>query len=132
MVQGLIDVPQTEIALMLEAGYLYMEMFKFKEAEEIFQGVAALVPHSEVALVCQGNLALSQGKFDRAVKLHKEAIARVSDSALAHAHLGEALIFSKKHDEARTALKKAAELDPEGPSGTFATSLLDGLAAGVI
>lgn len=132
MVQGLIEVPQTEIALLLEAGYLYMEMFKFKEAEEVFQGVAALVPHSEVPLVCQGNLATSQGKFDRAMKLHKDAIARVSDSALAHAHLGEALIFLKKHDEARAALKKAVELDPEGPSGAFATSLLDGLAAGVI
>lgn len=132
MVQGLISVAQSEIALLLEAGYLYMEMQKLKEAEEIFAGVAALVPHSDVPLICLGNLAFSQGQFDRALRHHKEALQRVPDSALAEAHKGEALIFLKKKDEARKALNRAASLDPDGPAGAFAKSLLDGLAAEVL
>lgn len=132
VVQGLVEVPQSEIALLLESGYLYMEMQKYKEAEEIFAGVAALVPHSEVPLVCLGNLAVSQGKYDRALRHHKEALQRQPKSALAEAHQGEVLIFLKKKDEARAALKRALELEPEGPSGAFARSLLDGLAAEVI
>lgn len=132
VVSGIIDVSQGEIALLLEAGYLYLEMQKYKEAEEIFGGVAALVPHSDVPLVCLGNLALSQGKYDRALKHHKEALKRQPDSALAEAHQGETLIFLKKKDDARAALKRALTLDPDGPAGAFAKSLLDGLAAEVI
>jgi tetratricopeptide (TPR) repeat protein len=132
MVEGLISVPQAEVALLLESGYLYLEMQKFKEAEEVFTGVAALVPHSDVPLICLGNLALSQRQYDRALKFHKDALSRVPDSALAEAHKGEALVFLRKKDEARTALKRAAELDPDGPAGAFAQSLLDGLAAGVL
>lgn len=132
IVEGLIPVPQTEVALLLESGYLYMEMQKFKEAEEIFSGVAALVPHSDVPLICLGNLAFSQGQYDRALRFHKEALTRVPDSALAEAHKGEALIFLKKNNEAREALNRAVSLDNDGPAGTFAKSLLDALAAEVI
>ncbi|MFO0723596.1 MAG: tetratricopeptide repeat protein [Myxococcota bacterium] len=132
MVQGLIPVAQAEIALLLESGYLYMEMQKYKEAEEIFAGVAALVPHSDTPLICLGNLALTQGQYDRALRHHKEALQRQPTSALAHAHSGEALIFLKKKDDARAALNRAVELDESGPAGAFAKSLLDALAAEVI
>jgi len=132
VVQGIVEVAQSEIALLLEAGYLYLEMQKYKEAEEVFAGVAALVPHSDVPWVCLGNLATSQGKYDRALKHHKEALKRQPESALAEAHQGETLIFLKKRDDARAALKRAVSLDPDGPSGAFAKSLLDGLAAEVI
>ena len=132
VVEGIIPVPQTEIALLLECGYLYMEMQKFKEAEEVFQGVAALVPHSEVPLICLGNLHFSQGRFERALKFHKDALQRRPDSALAQAHVGEALLFSKKRAEAKTALEKAIAMEPEGDAAAFAKSLLDAAAAGVI
>lgn len=132
MVEGLIDVPQTEIALLLEAGHLYLEMQKYKEAEEIFSGVAALVPHSEVPLVCLGNLALAQGQHDRALRFHTQAVKRQPDSPLALSHRGEVYIWLRKKDEAKADLKKAAELDGDGPSGVFANSLLDALAAGVM
>jgi len=132
IVEGIVPVPQTEIALLLESGYLYMEMQKFREAEEIFEGVAALVPHSDVPHICLGNLAFSQGQYQRALKFHKQAAKKVPDSALAHAHQGEALLFLNKRDDARAALKKAVELDPEGPAGAFATSLLDGMGSEVV
>jgi len=132
IVEGIIPIKQTEIALLLESGYLYMEMQKFKEAEEIFAGVAALVPHSEVPLICLGNLAFSQGRYDRALKFQKDALQRNPESALAQAHIGEALLFSKKRAEAKTALEKAIEMEPEGDAAAFAKSLLDASAAGVV
>lgn len=131
-VDGIIPVLQSEIALLLESGYLYMEMQRFKEAEEIFAGVAALVPHSEVPLICLGNLAFSQGRFDRALKFHREALQRAPESALAQAHQGEALLFMKKRAEAKKALEKAVEMDPDSEAAAFAKSLLDAAAAGVV
>src|SRR5262245_19399595 len=132
VVEGLIPVAQTEIALLLESGYLYMEMQKWKEAEEIFAGVATLVPHSEVPLICLGNLQFSQGRYERALKYQREALQREPASALAQAHIGEALLFLKKRTEAKAALEKAVEMDPEGDAGAFARALLDGSAAGVV
>ena len=109
-----------------------MEMKKFKEAEEVFMGVAALIPHSDVPLICMGNLAFSQGQKDRALRYHNDALSRVPDSALAHAHKGEVLLFMKKNSEAKTSLEKAIELEPDGPASLFANSLLDALAAEVL
>lgn len=132
MVQGLIEVPQTEIALLLESGYLYLEMQRTKEAEEIFAGVAALVPHSDVPLICLGNLYFSQGRYDRALKFQRDALRRNPESALAKAHEGEALLFMNKPDEAKKALDRAIEMDPDSDAAQFATSLLDALAAEVL
>lgn len=132
MLQGLIELPQTEAALLLEAGYLYMEMGKTKEAEEVFTGVAALLPHSEIPLVALGNLEFSQGHFQRALKHHQEAMKVKPESALAHAHAGEALLWLKKTDEGSKALKHAIELDPTGAPAAFAAALLEANEAGAI
>lgn len=132
MVPGLIEVPQGEVALLLESGYLYLEMQKNKEAEEIFAGVAALVPHSDVPLICLGNLFFAQGRFDRALKYQREALKRNPESALAKAHEGETLLFMKKPADAKKALERAIEMDPEGDAAQFASSLLDAMAAEVI
>lgn len=132
MIQGLIEVRQEEVTLLLESGWLLMEMQKFKEAEEIFEGVAALLPHSEVPLICLGNLHFSQGRFDRALKTQRDALKRAPDSVLARAHIGEALLFLKRRDEAKRMLEEAIQLEPEGDAAIFARSLLDGAAAEVI
>jgi tetratricopeptide (TPR) repeat protein len=132
-VSGIIDVPQEEIALLLECGYLCMEMKKFGPAEHIFAGVAALVPHSEIPLICLGNLQLSLGRAERALRFHKDALKRAPKSALAHAHLGEVLLFLRRRDEAREALNRAIAMDDEnGDAAAFARSLLDAAAAGVM
>jgi tetratricopeptide (TPR) repeat protein len=125
IVKGLIELPQHEAALLLEAGYLYMEMGKPREAEEVFAGVAALIPHSEIPLVALGNLEFSQGHFQRALKHHQEALKLKPDSALACAHVGESLLWLKKLDEGVASLKKAVELDPSSGPAAFATALLE-------
>ena len=125
IVKGIVDVPQSEVALLLEAGYLYMELNKFKEAAEVFMGVAALVPHSEIPHVALGNMYFSQGKFQQALKSHREGLKVNPGSALARAHVGEALIFLKKFDEALAELKAAVEMEPNSLAADFARSLLE-------
>ena len=131
-VEGLVEVSREEIALLLESGYLYLEMQKPREAEDVFAGVAALVPQSEVPLICLGNLFFSQGRYERALKFHRDALKRNPESALAHAHAGEALLFMNRRPEAKGALDKAIALDPDGDAAHFARSLLDAMAAEVV
>jgi tetratricopeptide (TPR) repeat protein len=130
VLQGLIEVPQAEASLLLETGYLYMEMGRAEEAEEVFEGVASLLPESDVPRVCLGNLHFSQGRFQRALKFHQEALKLRPESALAQAHVGEALLFLKRVDDGVAALKKAIEMEPEGPPAQFAKALLESHEAG--
>jgi len=132
MLQGLIEFPQPEAALLLEVGYLYMEMGKPKEAEEVFVGVSALLPHSDVPHVALGNLEFSQGRYQRALKHHQEALKVKPASALAQAHVGEALLWLKKADEAKAALEKAISMEPDGSAAQFAQALLDAQQQGAI
>jgi tetratricopeptide (TPR) repeat protein len=129
-VKGLVEIPQQEVALILEAGYLLMELGKWKEAQDVFSGAAALVPHSDVPHMALGNLYFAQGKFQQALKCHKEALAVVPESALARAHVGEALLFMKKYDEGKVELEKAISHDPQGMAAEFARALLDAHEAG--
>lgn len=132
MLQGLIELPQPEAALLLEAGYLYLEMGKPAEAAEVFAGVASLLPNSDVPLVALGNLEFSQGHFQRALKHHQDALKVRPDSALAQAHAGEALLWLKKTDEGKAALAKAIALDPAGAPAQFAQALLDAHQQGAL
>lgn len=109
-----------------------MEMGKPKDAEEVFAGVAALLPHSDIPLVALGNLEFSQGHFQRALKHHQDALKVKPASALAQAHVGEALLWLKKPVDGVKALEKAIELEPQGASAAFARALLDAHAQGAI
>lgn len=130
-ISGLIEVPQREVVLMLEAGYLYMELAKHKEAEDLFTGVAALVPHSEVPHMALGHLYFSQGRFNPALKAHQKGVELNPGSATAHASVGEVLLFLKKPQQALESLDKAIELDPQGSAGEFARSLKEAYELGV-
>jgi tetratricopeptide (TPR) repeat protein len=130
ILKGLIELPQPEAALLLETGYLYLEMGSPKDAEEVFLGVAALLPHSDVPLVALGNLEFAQGHFQRALKHHQDAIKVRPHSALAHAHVGETLLWLKKPEDAKQALDKAIALEPDGDAAKFARALLEAHAAG--
>ncbi|MEK7705084.1 MAG: tetratricopeptide repeat protein [Myxococcota bacterium] len=131
MIEGIIPVAQKDVRLLLEAGYLYMELSKWTEAEEVFRGVAALVPHSEVPHMALGHLYFSRGRFSPALKAHKKAIELKPESAAAHASVGETLMFLHKHKEAVAELDKARALEPDGPAGQFAQSLKEAFELGV-
>lgn len=124
LIHGLIDVPRQEAIALLEAGYFLMQLGKNKEAKDIFVGAAALFPDSDVPCVALGHLYFSEGKADLAVKEQQRALKRVPSSATAQAHLGEALLFLEKPEEAVEALQKAIQMDPHGLTAKFAQELL--------
>jgi tetratricopeptide (TPR) repeat protein len=130
LLTGLVDVPKDEARVLLESGYLLMEMGKMKEAEEVFSGVCALLPQSDVARVALGNLHFSQGRVPRALKFHQEALKLRPDSALAQAHIGECLLISGKFDKGIEALNKAKEMAPDSAEAFFAQAVLDAHEAG--
>ena len=130
ILNALVEVPADEVKILLEAGYLLMEMGKFKEAEEVFDGVCAMLPQSDVAKVALGNLHFSQGRIPRALKFHQEALKLQPDSALAFAHVGECLLMTGKSEQGLTALNQAKKLDPDSPVAAFAEALLEAHEAG--
>lgn len=124
IIDGLISVPKQEVVAMLEAAYFLMRLQRYHEARDIFQGVSALVPESDIPCVGLGNVYFAEGKFDLAVKEYERAIKREPKSALAYAHLGEAFLFQKKRDDALQAIKKAISIEPNGLPAKFAKELL--------
>ena len=121
----MIDIPTEDLRLMLEGGYLYLAMQRFKEAKEVFEGVCVLAPESDVPLVALGNVYFVETKFDEAIKIYKKALDLVPASAFAKAYLGETLFFHNKKTEAKSVLEEASKMDPHGKSGDFARSLLE-------
>lgn len=121
----MISVPSEDLRIMMEAGYLYLGMQRYKDAQEVFEGVVVLAPKSEVPLVALGNVFCVQGKFDQAIKTYKKALDVEPKSAFAKSYLGEAFLFKGLEKEAVTTLEEASQLDPQGKSGDFARSLID-------
>lgn len=121
----MIEVPTEDLRVMLEAGYLYLAMRRFKEAKEVFEGVCVLAPESDVPLVALGNVSFVEAKFNDAIKVYKKALDLVPKSAFAKAYLGEAMFFNNQKDEAIQTLEEASKMDPHGKSGEFARSLID-------
>jgi tetratricopeptide (TPR) repeat protein len=114
-----------ELAFVMEAGMLYRDLQRRQEARDIFKGVRALAPMSDVPEVALGTVAFEDGDFEGARKHYRRALELNPRSAWAYAHLGELAIFEKNKEEARARLKAAVDLDPRGDYGRLARALLD-------
>ncbi len=131
MIKGLVPVKRSLVTLLMESGYLYMEMNKPTEAQEVFEGVAALVPHSSVPHMGLGHLHFSFGRLPEALKAHQKACDIEPDSAAAHAGVGEILMFLREFEQAEEQLDLAIALDNDGPAAEFARMLLETRTLGV-
>lgn len=128
---GIVPVSQRDVTLMLEAGYLLMELKRSKEAEEIFTGVATLLPKSEVPHMAMGNLFFAQGRFSQALKSHQRACELNPESATAVASVAESLFFLKRNAEALEQVNKACSLEADGPAHEFANALKEAYDLGI-
>lgn len=120
-----VTLSNEEVALLIEAGFIYRDSNRFQEARDVFEGVQALLPQSEAMDVALGTVEFHQGHFDAAIKHYAKALEKNARSAYAYAHLGEAYLFKLKKQEARKFLGRAMELDPRGDFGKLARSLLE-------
>jgi tetratricopeptide (TPR) repeat protein len=119
-----------DLIVMMEAGYVYLGMQKFKEAKEVFEGASVLAPESEVPFVAVGSVFFAQEKFDQAISWYRKALKKNPESPFAKSYYGEALFFKGRNKEALEALHEAIELDPDGQSGNFAHTLVQAISDG--
>jgi tetratricopeptide (TPR) repeat protein len=119
-----VKVSTDELALMMEAGLIYRYAGKFREAREVFEGVRALRPQSEVPQIALGTVEFDEGRFQEAIRHYQKAISMNPRSAYAYAQLGEAQLFHMDKQAARASLEKALELDPKGEPANLARALL--------
>ncbi len=118
------------LGLMMEAGYVYLGMQRFKEARDVFEGVTSLAPESEIPLIALGSVDFCQGKFTNAIRRYKKAMKIDAESLYAKAYMGEALFFMGKKAEAVKQLEEVSKNDPKGRAGDFVRALLDAINKG--
>jgi tetratricopeptide (TPR) repeat protein len=129
---SLVPVAKQQAMILLEAGYIWLEMGKFDKAKDIFTGAAALMPKSEVPQLALGALEFAQGRHDKALQAYRAAQRLAPNSALPRAHAGEALLFMSKVPEAMKELKAAMELEPESDGARFARALVEAKEVGAL
>jgi tetratricopeptide (TPR) repeat protein len=129
---SLVPVQKQQAMMLLEAGYLWMDLGKFDLAKEVLAGAAVLMPKSEVPQLALGTLELAQGHPDKALQAYRAAQKLAPRSGLPRAHLGEALLFLGKVDEALKELDAACTLEPEGDGARLAKALIAAKEAGAL
>jgi Flp pilus assembly protein TadD len=129
---SLVPLTRHQARVMLEAGYLWMDLGRFDEARELLTGAALLMPRSEVPQLALGALEFNQRRYHPALQAFRRAQALAPRSALPRAHCGEALLFLGKSVEARKELQAAQDLEPDSDGARFAVALLQAEAAGAI
>jgi tetratricopeptide (TPR) repeat protein len=127
---SLVPLDRQQAMMLLEAGYLWLDMGKADKAREVFQGVAALMPKSEVPQLGLGSVELACGRYDKALQAYRSAQRLAPRSGLPRAHAGEALLFMGKEFEALKELKAALEVEPKGDGAKLAQALLEAKEAG--
>ena len=125
----MIELERHNLAVMMEAGYIYLGMRRFKEARALFEGLAALAPDSDVPYVAIGNVDFCEGKISKAIKRYRQALKLDPASVFAQVYLGEALLFAGQQDEAMKIITAVANED-QGGAGEFARALHDAVKAG--
>lgn len=129
---SLVPIKKLQAMLMLEAGYLWMDMGKLTHAKEVLAGAALLMPKSEVPQLALGTLELVQGKPDKALQAFRAAQRLAPKSGLPRAHAGEALLFMGKVNEAVKELKAAQDIEPDSDGAKLALALLQAKEAGAL
>lgn len=125
----MVEIDREYLRVMMEAGYIYLGMRRFKQARELFDGLIALAPKSEVPFVALGNVDFCEGKIGQAMRRYRQALKIDPSSAFAKVYLGEALLFGGKKREAVDTLSEVAGSD-RGGAGEFAKALLDATKKG--
>ena len=124
----MIGISKEHLATMMEAGYIYIGMQRYKEAKELFEGLCVIAPDSDVPLVAMGNVEFCQGKLKKAISTYQKALKKDPESVFARVYLGEALVFAGKKEEGVELLNSVAH--SKGGASDFAQALLDAIEKG--
>lgn len=122
---ALITLPVEDLRLLMETGYLYFNMKRLDEAREVFEGIVPLAPKSEAPHIALALLHYTQNRHEDAEREFRLSLELQPNSAYALANYGDFLFFHQRNAEALDALNRAITLDPNGPDGKLARSLLE-------
>ncbi len=129
---SLVPTQKVQAQILLEAGYLWMDLGKFEKAKDVLTGAAALMPKSEVPHLALGTLEFSQGRHEKALQSYRAAQKLAPKSGLPRAHVGEALLFLGKVPEAMKELKAACDVEPGGDGARLAKALIEAKEVGAL
>jgi len=129
---SLVPLTKDQAKLLLEVGYLWLDMREFEKARAVFAGVSALMPKSEVPQLALGTLEFSAGKHDKALQAYRAAQKLAPKSALPRAYAAEALLFMGKVDPAMKEIDAALKAEPESDGARLATALKEACDAGAL
>ncbi len=123
--RGLVHISNEDLRLLMETGYLYFHMNRLDEAREVFEGLVPLAPNSDAPHVALALLHYGQSRHEQAEQAFRAGLEINPKSAFALANFGDFLFFHGRNAEAMDALNRAIDIDPNGPDGKLAQSLLD-------
>lgn len=112
------------LASLIKAGMIHRDSHRFQEARDTFLEVRVLCPtepHGEIGL---GSTCFAEGRFEAAIGHYRQALKLNPCNAYAYALLGESQVFHGDGCAARVSLRRACEIDPNGPYGRLAQRLL--------
>jgi Flp pilus assembly protein TadD len=125
MTRGEHFAPSSEdVALLMEAGFVYRYLGRFSEARDVFRGVRALAPANYMPDLALAGISLDEGRFEEAEAFCRRAIQLNPGSGTAYAHLAEVQLFRNDKTAATLNLRRALELNPNGPTADLAHALL--------
>jgi predicted Zn-dependent protease len=129
---SLVPLGKHQAMVLLEVGYLWMDMGKYDKARTVFSGVSALMPKSEVPHLALGTLEFAQGKHDKALQTYRTAQRLAPKSGLPRAYAAEALLFMGKTQEALKEIRAAMDVEPGGDGARLAQALKEAQEAGAL
>ncbi|MEW6605884.1 MAG: tetratricopeptide repeat protein [bacterium] len=125
--EKIMDVDNEELSCLMESGYLNLAKGRFKEAQDIFEGVEILVPNSEVVQIALGNLYFDQGKPKEALSYFQKALSLNPEDGISKVYVAKGLLANQKREEAVAKLKEVEKLDAQESAKNLAKSLLQAI-----
>ncbi len=118
-------VTAQQAQLLLEAAHMCMELGRWDTAEEVFDGLCALLPSYDLAWLGRGLLAQARGSCREALGYFRKAQTLAPRSGAVRIHTAEAFVALGRPREAQQEYRVALRLEPTGLIGEVARARLE-------
>jgi tetratricopeptide (TPR) repeat protein len=105
-------------------GYLYWKKQQYDRAKQEFQTELSVDPNNAQALAYLGDIAWKNDDAAAALTFLNQSRKLSNDLRIVQLDLGEIYLRQKNYSEARVALRRAVQLDPEQPDAHYQLSRL--------
>ena len=109
--------------LMIETAFFLGYLGRYNEAQTVFDGILAMTPACESALLGIGNLYTVQGQFGAAEDAYRNNLRLHPTSAIGHFYLAELLLGLGRIESGVESLNRAISLDSGGSIGKMSRQL---------